>query len=473
MNTQTQPAHGTNQSWQEKLIQALNISYLQPYQELVIFHLMQALGLLPKTEDTHTNLMALFPTGMGKSLCFMGPILNLQGYSLVVYPLNALLNDQERRFNQLGIPCVVLKGGQTEKERRSLADVMKQKNRGVFLTNPETLAAESMKSFWNQFSFQLMVIDEVHLVIEWGTTFRPQFLSLAEFRTSHNIPVLAAFSATVPVQTQAQLRETLFSNHQVFTIQAPMDRSNLEFTVIPTTKPELFAPWWFTPWAQCFGFQPLELPAIFFTPTRADAEKLRSKLRLFFRRLKIQYGICPVHEQDILFYHGGLTKEQRKSLEQEFFESTHGIMVATCAYGTGVDKSNIRTVIHLAPPNNPENYIQESGRAGRDGAPAKALLFFNPDQIEDSWVNSYVQPGTCRREWLTSYLGDCIEGCAGCDSCLHKTYQLRIEDMMVVTLLKKERSILDPVKKEILRTVSPKILHQWKEQVKKRGYTNG
>jgi ATP-dependent DNA helicase RecQ len=470
MNTQYEPNHETNQSWQEQLIQELNISFLQPYQELVIFHLLQALNLLPRTEDTHANLIALFPTGMGKSLCFMGPILKLQGFSLVIYPLNALLNDQERRFNQLGIPCVVLKGGQTNKERRSLGEYMKQQTKGVFLTNPETLVADSMKSFWTQFTFQLMVIDEVHLVIEWGTTFRPHFLALNKFRSSQNIPVLAAFSATVPEHTQTQLKEKLFANQHVFTIQAPMDRSNIEFTVIPTTRPELFAPWWFTPWALCFGFQPIDLPAIFFTPTRADAEKLRLKLQLFFRRLKIHHGICPVQEKDILFYHGGLSKEERKNLEQEFFGSTNGIMVATCAYGTGVDKSNIRSVIHLSPPNNPENYIQESGRAGRDGGPAKALLFFNPEHIKETWVNSYAQPGICRRAWLTSYLGDSLEGCAGCDSCLHKTYDLRIEDLMVIQLPNKERSILNPLKKEMLRTVSEKTLSQWKLEAKRRGY---
>jgi len=469
-------------AWQATVAQSAGIPYLLPYQELVIFHLLTALGLLPGTEDTYENILCLFPTGMGKSVCFMGPLGALKGFGIVVYPLNALLSDQERRFTLTGIPCFVLKGGQNKEFREEGLRRLLTEGRGVVLTNPETLQSPGVRTFWEQLPAQVLVVDEVHLVASWGEDFRPQFRELGHFRQRHKIPVLAAFSATVPDAQLPILFESLFLDEPPLIIRAPMDRPNLSFLVVPSVSPEIFAPWLYTPWARIFGIEPLAQPSILFCSTRNLTEDTAFSLKRFFR-----FAERDVEPKEILYYHAGLDPKKRRQLEQEFFKMDKGIMLATCAYGLGIDKPNVRSVLHLFGPENPESYIQESGRGGRDGKKARALLFVNPDSENPKWVKEYGANGQCRKQWLVRSLGEDLEGCSGCDSCEGMAHRLRLEDQVILQsvrlfgLRRVRRSLYSCIKSfrpskkaedvfyyTLTRDLGQEILQRWLESALKR-----
>lgn len=321
----------------------LGISYLFPYQRLVISNLLEG-----------RNQIVVLPTGSGKSVCFMFPAVVLTGVTLVVLPLLALLDDLYRRMTEAGLEVAVLRGGQSRPDRdRALRRVAARQTRLVLTTPEAALSERLLAGLAAAAAIEHLVVDEAHCISQWGDTFRPTYLRLGELVEALQPRVLTAFTATATPPVLARMREVLFPGGGAHLVAGNPDRPNIRYAVAPTVAPlrrltELVAA----------GPRPL----IVFARSRRGVEATCWQLR---RRLP---------EVSCRFYHAGLNAAERKRLEQWFLSSGDGALMATSAYGMGVDKPNIRTVVHLELPESVEAYLQETGRAGRDGRPAQAIL---------------------------------------------------------------------------------------------------
>ncbi|MCX7787505.1 MAG: RecQ family ATP-dependent DNA helicase [Spirochaetes bacterium] len=393
------------------------IRYLFPYQRLAIHNILYSCGYFGKVEDSFGDQIVLLPTGAGKSLCFQLPAVLLSGLTLVVYPLLSLMADQYRRLQEARISVGLLKGGQSPEERESLFRSLQEEELKILLTNPEALANPRTLTALAQLSITHFVVDEAHCIAQWGETFRPSYLNLGKIRTTLKPKVTTAFTATASPVVLEKIREHLFNRTLPHEISANPDRPNIEYSVIETLSKQrtlrtLLAP---------IGKEQVQRPALIFCRSRKRAEQLALSLRR------------SLWEKDIFFYHAGLSHEEKKRIENWFFHSTTGILTATTAYGMGVDKSNIRTVIHDQAPETLEAYLQESGRGGRDTKPCQAILLVSE---EDRWKLSpffrgYVTERGCRRTYLYRGLGMELDGCSGCDTCNQIVHRIEGYDTFV------------------------------------------
>lgn len=396
----------------------LGISYLFPYQRLVISNLLEG-----------RNQIVVLPTGSGKSVCFMFPAVVLTGVTLVVLPLLALLDDLYRRMTEAGLEVAVLRGGQSRPERdRALRRIAARQTRLVLTTPEAALSERLLAGLAAAAAIEHLVVDEAHCISQWGDTFRPTYLRLGELVEALQPRVLTAFTATATPPVLARMREVLFPGGGAHLVAGNPDRPNIRYAVAPTVAPlrrltELVAA----------GPRPL----IVFARSRRGVEATCWQLR---RRLP---------EVSCRFYHAGLNAAERKRLEQWFLSSGDGALMATSAYGMGVDKPNIRTVVHLELPESVEAYLQETGRAGRDGMPAQAILLAyrpygapagraaapapaqeaaaaraggaepaDPGEPRQLALRRYAtDAGTCRRAHLLRCFGREEVECNGCDVC--------------------------------------------------------
>lgn len=378
------------------------ISYLYPYQRLAVHNILAAAGYWGKEEtgESPGDQVVLLPTGAGKSLCFQLPAQLLTGLTVVVYPLLSLMADQKRRLDSGGLGCRVLRGGQTTGEREEVWSAVRRGEVRLLLTNPETLSSEAVIESCRQAGVVHLVIDEAHCAAEWGETFRPSYLELAEVRRRLDPAVTTAFTATASPLVLERVIGHIFGGRSPHIISADPDRPNISYRVLPVlSRDEALAE----------ILKSSDKPAVVFCRSRRGAEMTSRYLR---RRL------C---SREIYFYHAGLEREEKKAVEAWFFESRTGILAATCAYGMGIDKSDIRTVIHRDIPGSVEAYLQESGRAGRDGKQSEAILLYATDEpAGDSRAEAmieYARSTDCRRTRLLSLLGFAAESCSGCDIC--------------------------------------------------------
>ena len=399
------------------------ITYLYPYQRLVIQNIMDASTALNTPDhlrDTRNRQIVTLPTGYGKSLCFMLPGALLPGITLIIFPLLALMADQLRRIEEAGLKGVMLKGGQEKEEREGIWKELEFGKVQFILTNPETLKGEAVAAKLMALPILHGVIDEAHTVNEWGKSFRPAYLELGKTLQELSVPIITAFTATASPEVMDGIRTILFNGEDVHTVRGNPDRENLTYRIVPTICPEYDLGRFLFPTLAEGHHNPetLPRPAIVFCASRTSAE-------ITARQLREQSG-----EKEIFFYHAGLSREEKKAVEEWFFTSGNGILCATCAYGMGVDKSNIRTVIHREPPATIEAFLQESGRAGRDRKPAQSLLLLPwppaPNNAEKSRIlppreaafNQFIRKNTrCRREGFMELLGSPSGYCAGCDVC--------------------------------------------------------
>lgn len=444
------------------------IDYLFPFQRLVICNILRAAGvpgfaLLPyinpvtgekETPDTAPHQIVILPTGAGKSLCFMLPARMLPGPTLIIFPLLSLMADQARRVEEAGMQAAVLRGGQASGERRSLWDGINAGKTDMVLTNPETALQKDTLQQIAQAGFSHLVIDEMHTVSEWGESFRPVYLEIGKLTEQTDIPIVTAFTATASDLITEKVKKIVFPGLSPNIVTANPDRPNIGYTVIPSICKDydlarLLAPEK-TGAAKSTGRPsgppavqppPLPRPALVFCRSRIGAEMTARYLR---RRLE---------EEDIYFYHAGLSREEKKEVEEWFFASEDGILAATCAYGMGVDKKNIRTVIHRDLSPSIESYLQESGRGGRDRKQAEAvLLYSNEDRetlrrIQDgrerkryaALLRFAENSGRCRREGLLELLGAAPETCFGCDVCRKSVQGESAGEREIMTLIKKRK----------------------------------
>ncbi|MBT3273020.1 MAG: ATP-dependent DNA helicase RecQ, partial [Spirochaetales bacterium] len=277
--------------------------YLFPYQRLVVSNILEK-----------RDQIVILPTGAGKSLCFSLPALLLDGPTLIIFPLLALMADQARRLEETGRDVAIIRGGQKPEERDRIWNDIEAGKVTYILSNPETLIQEKTAARLKSLGISHMVIDEAHTVSEWGDSFRPSYLQLAEIRKNAEIPQVTAFTATASEYVLKRIREIVFEDSNPNLVQAVPDRPNISYSVHPALSKD------YEIRAQV---ETAKRPAIIFCRSRTATELTARMLR---RQL---------NEDDIRFYHAGLEREEKTAVEEWFFESNNGILTATCAYGIG------------------------------------------------------------------------------------------------------------------------------------------
>lgn len=368
------------------------------------------------TVATGCNTLAIMPTGGGKSLCFQLPALLRDGVTVVISPLIALMRDQVRGLRAAGVEAGALTSGNTEEETAEVWAALEEGRLKLLYIAPERLAAGSALGMLRRIGVSLIAVDEAHCVSQWGHDFRPDYLRIGELRRALNVP-LAAFTATADAETRDEIVEKLFDGQPPQIFLHGFDRPNIHLAFAAKDGPR----------QQIMGFAGARKgqSGIVYCGTRARTESLAQALS------QAGHNACA--------YHGGMEAEARRHVEHRFNSEDGLIVVATVAFGMGVDKPDIRWVAHADLPKSIEAYYQEIGRAGRDGAPAETLTLFGPDDIRlrRSQIDEGLAPPErrmadhgrlnallglaealeCRRATLLGYFGDEAAPCGNCDLC--------------------------------------------------------
>ncbi|HYG68066.1 MAG TPA: RecQ family ATP-dependent DNA helicase, partial [Anaeromyxobacteraceae bacterium] len=317
------------------------------------------------------DVLAVMPTGSGKSLTYQLPGLVLPGLTIVISPLLALIQDQTAKLSALGVPVARLDSSLTAKEREETLRAIAAGERKLVLTTPETASSASFRERIAGRPVSLFVVDEAHCVSQWGHDFRPAFLGLREVVESLGRPPVLALTATATPRVREDILAQLGIPDAEQVIRS-FDRPNLQFQVLTNGSEEeklrvLFKKL----------LRRLHRPGIVYCATVRSVEDLAFVLK----RLKIPSE----------YYHGRMGKADRDAAQQRFMRpGKRVVMAATNAFGLGVDKPDIRYVIHFHVPGSLEQYVQEAGRAGRDGKESKCILLWSPDDVA---IQEYFQEG--------------------------------------------------------------------------------
>ncbi len=365
---------------------------------------------------TGENVLAIMPTGGGKSLCFQLPALMRDGVTVVISPLIALMRDQVRALQEAGVCAGALTSGNTEEETDAVWEALDAGRLKLLYMAPERLGAGTAIGMLRRINVSLIAVDEAHCVSQWGHDFRPDYLRIGALRKALGVP-LAAFTATADEETRDEIIEKLFDGQAPRTFLHGFDRPNIHLAFCAKDSPR----------GQILDFAAARRgqSGIVYCGTRAKTETLARALR--------DDGHSACH------YHGGMEAEDRRLVETRFAREDGLIVVATVAFGMGIDKPDIRWVAHADLPKSIEAYYQEIGRAGRDGAPAETLTLFGPEDIRlrRTQIDEGLAPPErraadhvrlnallglaealkCRRQTLLGYFGEQAEPCGNCDLC--------------------------------------------------------
>ena len=373
----------------------------------------------------HRDVLAVMPTGAGKSLCYQIPALILPGMTMVISPLISLMKDQVQSLKAAGVDAAFLNSSLGPGEYNQTISQIRQSKIKLLYIAPEGLQKAGV--LITQLEVPLVVVDEAHCVSQWGHDFRPGYLEIPGFMRAQfsSRPVCAAFTATATKRVQEHTRELLGLKKNLFTITTGFDRPNLYFEVqkAEDKMPALLS---------CIAKQK-EKSGIIYCATRKTVEEVCVML--------LRKGYSAVR------YHAGLEDEERRKNQDDFLYDRKTIMVATNAFGMGIDKSNVSFVIHYNMPKNIESYYQEAGRAGRDGEKADCVLLYHGQDVR---INEYlithdeegepVDPALqahnrellrqmtfyasttdCLRQRLLSYFGEETPSyCGNCSNCLRE-----------------------------------------------------
>lgn len=362
------------------------------------------------------NVLAIMPTGGGKSLCFQLPALLNDGLTVVISPLIALMRDQVRGLQAAGVAAGAITSGNTQEETDTVFSQIGSGDLKLLYVAPERLNSSRIQNILRKSNVNSIAVDEAHCVSQWGHDFRPDYLNIGKLRRSLGVS-LSAFTATADNETQQEIIERLFDGVTPKTFLRGFDRPNIFLSFVPKDKPR----------RQIMDFvqQRKGQSGIVYCGTRAKTETLSQALK------DAGYISC--------YYHGGMASDDRRFVESRFAIEESLIVVATLAFGMGVDKPDIRWVVHADLPKSIESYYQEIGRAGRDGGRAETLTLYGADDIRfrRNQIDEGLAPAPrksadhgrlnallglaealkCRRLNLLGYFGESDIKCGNCDLC--------------------------------------------------------
>lgn len=372
------------------------------------------------------DTIVLMPTGGGKSLCFQIPALIMDGICVVVSPLIALMKDQVEGLKANGVRAAFINSSMSATENQHVESLAMRGELDLLYVSPEKMLSSEFFSLLNNLKVCLFAIDEAHCISQWGHDFRKEYQQMGVLKDRFpHIPVMA-LTATADKLTRKDIEQHLHLQEPVVFV-ASFDRPNLSLAVVPAQERITEILRWIKERPGQSG--------IIYCLSRKSVEEVANKLK--DRGLKAD------------FYHAGMNAPDRARVQEEFVKDDIEIIVATIAFGMGIDKSNVRWVIHYNLPKNIESYYQEIGRAGRDGLPSETLLYYSYADvimlqkfIDDSGqkdvlqtkldrIVQYADAKTCRRQILLSYFGEHFEGqCGNCDNC--KNPQTMIDGTVLV-----------------------------------------
>ena len=400
---------------------------------------------------TGHDVLGVMPTGAGKSICYQIPAAILPGVAIVISPLISLMRDQVDALNDVGLPAAFINTTQTPDEQdlvfvQALSGQIK-----LLYVAPERLETERFRNFAVRVPISLVAVDEAHCVSQWGQDFRSSYLGIGEFIAGlPTRPTVAAFTATATERVRRDIVSILGLHTPSITVTG-FDRPNLYFDVISMPRKDKAS------WVASYIASHPDESGIVYCATRKETEALAESLNSAVAELRAAGGADVSDIGTIaVAYHGGMSADAREKAQRDFVTDRVPVVVATNAFGMGIDKSNVRFVIHHNMPESIEAYYQEAGRAGRDGEPSRCTLLWNESDIvtrrrllDSDYENERLTPeeqeavraskrrlldamvGYCRttdclHAYMTRYFGEtagaaaktdgkCVGGCANCE----------------------------------------------------------
>lgn len=400
---------------------------------------------------TGHDVLGVMPTGAGKSICYQIPAAILPGVAIVISPLISLMRDQVDALNDVGLPAAFINTTQTPDEQDLVFAQALSGQIKLLYVAPERLETERFRNFAVRVPISLVAVDEAHCVSQWGQDFRSSYLGIGEFIAGlPTRPTVAAFTATATERVRRDIVSILGLHTPSITVTG-FDRPNLYFDVISMPRKDKAS------WVASYIASHPDESGIVYCATRKETEALAESLNSAVAELRAAGGVDVSDIGTIaVAYHGGMSADAREKAQRDFVTDRVPVVVATNAFGMGIDKSNVRFVIHHNMPESIEAYYQEAGRAGRDGEPSRCTLLWNESDIvtrrrllDSDYENERLTPeeqeavraskrrlldamvGYCRttdclHAYMTRYFGEtagaaaktdgkCVGGCANCE----------------------------------------------------------